>query len=388
MLLVPVVIALLLDMIYGQNPVGLKIAIVNDEVPDFEFCRNFSPLNISDRDCELHKSSCLFQSYFTDKTAETHFFFNKTREHIWKVAEKERYMAIIHLSAKFSEIMQKTLLSDEDTGKTQKITTNENKTAAITIRFNSDNKILIDFMKGKIFEAYGKFSSKITSLCGFSQSGPVKFEESLHYNNLPQSCKSQACVPILLCVIMFLGSSLTMNQLMCERRSGFWNRILLNGATTEEIVISHLISAMMIAFLFALIPSIYASVFFSLKIYEPSILMLYILAYLLTTNGMLLGMLISSFMKSSTIANLIIVTIGQCTFFVSGTFWPIEGMYFDFMQVISRFTLTTLSTITFKDLILKKLPWNHNSILFNLGILAAWNLILFLATLKFLKASK
>ena len=55
----------------GGNPIGLKLAVVNDEIVNYKDCMNSSLIttNVHDYTCDLNKVSCRFINQLNDSVA-------------------------------------------------------------------------------------------------------------------------------------------------------------------------------------------------------------------------------------------------------------------------------------------------------------------------------
>lgn len=390
LIIIFIVVLIFVDKTFGEPPISFKVAFVNMEVPDFEYCANFTLESFDSSGCELVNSSCLFINLLLDHhRIQAVFFKNQSEGNIRSEIIKKRYKAMIVISANFTRSLTESLEEGESYLGGKNVTTKDSLNVdSVTIHDNSAITHQIKFLEGHIYSTYDKFMKRVAKKCHFHSSGPLKLVESMFEKNLPRGLKSARGIPFMMCCVLFFAATITVNWLMSERLSRVWERILFNGATSEEIVLSHLIMGIMVTFFNSLIIAMYASYHFSIKLYDSNIIMMMILVSVVSFNGLLAGMLISSFVDNSTLANLVTITIGQSMAFLSGIFWPIEGMQFLTMRLISSYTPEALAESIFIDLILKRYSWYHHAVLQKFGILSTINLVLFIVIIFSLRNKK
>lgn len=148
----------------GGNPIGLNIAIVNDEMPNNQDCLNSSLITtyLHDDTCELNKISCRFINHINDSVAIKHFY--KSFDEAYADARKGKVMGVIYFAKNFTEstayIREQGRNASEET-----FTTRE-----IQIYMDKSDQQLTFFLEKKLRQTYLEFSESIMADCGL----PIK----------------------------------------------------------------------------------------------------------------------------------------------------------------------------------------------------------------------
>lgn len=148
----------------GGNPIGLKIAIVNDEVPNYQDCSNSSLITtfVHDSTCDLHKLSCRFLNHINDSVAIKHFY--NSFDEAYADARKGKVMAVIYFAKNFTESMT----SIRDDGRNASGGTF--LSSEIQIYMDKSDQQLTFFLEKKLRQTYLEFSESIMIDCDF----PIK----------------------------------------------------------------------------------------------------------------------------------------------------------------------------------------------------------------------
>lgn len=148
----------------GGNPIGLKLAIVDDEISSFKDCANSSLITtyVHDYTCDLHKVSCRFINQINDSVAIKHYY--KNFDDAYADAKKGKVMGVIYFARNFTE----SLTNIRDDG----------RSAAEGSFLNSEIQIFMDksdqqltfFLEKKLRETYREFAENLMADCEF----PIK----------------------------------------------------------------------------------------------------------------------------------------------------------------------------------------------------------------------
>lgn len=238
-MLVPLASVLLYHFAIGGNPIGLKIGIVNEEVPNFEDCANSTALavipRVGKKDCKLKNLSCRYLNQIPDEVG-TNIFYSSLDE-AFRDEKQGLIHAVIHFNANFSEsvenaLRKKYLVSKKDWN---------NRMISIYI----DNYIphILYFIRWRLQVTYDNYTKKLMQDCGYPQKLeilPIDFKLPI-YGNQEIGEKMTMGASLMMLVLFYISSAMTLTSLATERRDGFWNRQLLSGCKMKEVVTSHLL---------------------------------------------------------------------------------------------------------------------------------------------------
>jgi len=148
----------------GGNPIGLNIAIVDDEVTSYKDCTNSSLITtyVHDSTCDLHKVSCRFINQINDSVAIKHFY--SSFDEAYADAKKGKVMGVIHFAKNFTE----SLTNLRDDGRNA----NEGsfRSSEIKIYMDKSDQQLTFFLEKKLRQTYLEFSQNLMMDCEF----PIK----------------------------------------------------------------------------------------------------------------------------------------------------------------------------------------------------------------------
>lgn len=161
----------------GGNPIGLKIAIVDDEVNSYKDCTNTSLITtyVHDYTCDLHKVSCRFINQINDSVAIKHFY--SSFEDAYADARKGKIMAVIHFASNFTE----SISNLRDDGRNANAGSFKN--SEIQIFMDKSDQQLTFFLEKKLRQTYLEFSQHLMSDCEFPiklGNVPIDFKDPIY----------------------------------------------------------------------------------------------------------------------------------------------------------------------------------------------------------------
>lgn len=148
----------------GSNPIGLKLAVVNDEVKNIADCMNSSLIttSINNDTCDLNKVSCRFINQLNDSVAIKHFY--NTFDEAFADAKRGKVMGVVYFAKNFTESME--MIRDEGRFAEE----GDFYNAEIQIYMDKSDQQLTFFMEKKLRQTYQEFAEKLMKDCEF----PVK----------------------------------------------------------------------------------------------------------------------------------------------------------------------------------------------------------------------
>ncbi|KAK7792604.1 hypothetical protein R5R35_005320 [Gryllus longicercus] len=324
----------------GGDPEGLRLAIVNEEFPNTTNCSEFYKIQqFPDNICGLNGISCRFLDKINDSIAIKDFYDDQASA--IEAVSQGKAIGTIHFSSNFSLTLQRR----EELGR--HTPEYEIEQGEIHIRLDMTDYQIGTLMISALKNIYYEVTDEILAACNRSSKlthVPILFNDPIYGDRNPQYIFG--LIPgNLLMIIYFLSSVLTSTTFITEKISGVWDRNLVAGITTSEILFSHLISQLTNVFVqcAALIAVIivfavpcrgnYSEIFF--------------IVYLQGVAGMCFGLTISVLTQNVTFANYMSVGAFMPAFLMSGIIWPIEGMPM-VLKTVSLFLPSTLPALAMR----------------------------------------
>jgi hypothetical protein len=161
----------------GGNPIGLKLAIVNDEVQNYNECTNTSLVttHINNDTCDLNKVSCRFINQINDSVAIKYYY--DTFDEAYRDARKGKVMGVIYFAENFTQSMAE--LRDEGRYASEGSFQN----AEIQIFMDKSDQQLTFFLEKRLSETYKEFTEKLMADCKFPiklGNIPIGFEKPIY----------------------------------------------------------------------------------------------------------------------------------------------------------------------------------------------------------------
>lgn len=301
-------------MAIGGNPIGLKIGIVDSEIVSYKDCTNTSLITafVHDDTCDLHKVSCRFLNQITDEIAAKVFF--TTFEDAFAEARKGNVIGIIQFATNYTE----SLMEVQDVHK---------ETSEIT-RLNSKMKIYLDqtnqqltfFLQRKLYDAYKEYSEDMLTDCGLPRkldSFPIDFLTPI-YGTYEADFKQTMAPAMIMVMVFYIAAGLTVAVFIYDRKQGFWNRTLLAGVQTSELMLAHIMIQSGILAIQLIEVIVLVSFVFNTPENHGSFFVVILILALLGWSGMFFGLLLSCICTDFMQANLVMTGMSQPMIVLAG----------------------------------------------------------------------
>lgn len=308
-LVFPLIVTIFFYSAIGGSPIGLRIGIVSGELSNYQDCFNQSLVTAIARDqsCELHKVSCRFLNELNDEVAVKVFF--ESFEEAYGEAKKGKIIGIVHFKANFTESLSKNLQDDS----------NKNQ---INIYLDETNLQLKLFIVQNILETFKNYTENLMKDCELPKklkNIPVEFMQPIYGKLKPNFTQSMA-PSMMVIIIYFLSTALSSACLINDRLEGFWNRTLLAGVTTSELMVSYfavnsILLLMQIAVIFTT-----ARIVFNAET-RGSVFLIFIIVIMLGYSGMSFGLLLSSVCSTAMQTFVILIGMVQQMIYISGSWF-------------------------------------------------------------------
>lgn len=320
----------------GRDPQGLRLAIVNDEAGDCSFGNNkgrvfYEPINGT---CDFEDLSCSFLNGIDSSIAHKRFY-STIREANGEVLKGE-VVGVVHFAKNFSKAFEERR---DNTGFLEEGSLDSSE---IQIWLDMGDRQIGTHMQRKLYDRYFEVSKEVFSKCEidpkYSES-PLRFEKPI-FGVLDQTFTSFVAPTFILTVVFFLATSVSSAIIIADRQEGVWDRSLVQGVKTAEILTAHVLTQFSVVLFQCTICLSVCFLIFNMVCRGP---MLVVIGLVILTGlcGMCYGFLISVYCTSHTVANFIATGSFYPVILLCGSVWPLEGM----PQFLHWFSLTMPITI-------------------------------------------
>ncbi|KAK2575824.1 hypothetical protein KPH14_007202 [Odynerus spinipes] len=369
----PLIQSLVFYTAFGMDPRGLKISVVNHEAGNCDFNRNRGLVLYDEMTAnyEFVDLSCRFLHGIDDDSIEKVYYdYLPDAE---KVVRRGEMSGIIHFGRNFSRAL-KSRVDDMRYAEDEDIVMGE-----IQIWLDMSNRQVGFFLRQELYKSYFNSFKKILKECHVSPkiaNIPIRFEEPI-FGSKDEEYTTFSAPTFIMTVIFFLAASVTTAVIISDRHEGVWDRSLVQGVKTPEILLAHFLIQFMVVIIQIFLIYCVTFFYFQLKC-KGSFFASLIMSCLMGICGMFFGFLISVVSSSHTMANYAVTGSFYPVILLGGFLWPVEGMP-HVLRWISYFLPTTLPGISMRAIIIKGLtvstPEVYKGFLTILGWIAALILI-------------
>lgn len=380
MLFGPIIQLIFLYWGVGGNPNGLRLGIIDREIKAFDDCMNSSLTSVLRHNdtCDLRQVSCLFLEQLTDEIAIKVFY--DSYEEAFLDAKRGKIIGFIEFPLTFSDSMAETLQPNYNQS------SRPNDTISITM--DQTNHQLTVFMQKNLYDAYKNFTEKISTSCGLSpklHTFPMNFLEPI-YGSYNDNSRNSMARPFIIGMTFFVILAQTIVVIMADRKEGFWNRTLLAGVTTSEILLAHVIIQSVLLIWQVIEVVLLVAWIFTFE-HRGSYCLTILMLALQGWAGLFLGLLLSCLCTSFTMACFVGAGITQPLTSLSGMMWPIEGMQ-TVLRYFSYATPFALPSVAVSDIMIKGYGFTDPSVFTGFGVVLAWIIIGAILCVKVLQRNK
>lgn len=242
-------------------------------------------------------------------------------------AKKGKIIGIIEFATNFTE----SLMEVHDLpGKADEVSRSNSK---MKIYLDQTNQQLTFFLQRKLYDAFVRYSENMLIDCNLPRkldSMPIDFRKPI-YGTYDADFKQTMAPAMIMVMVFYIAAGLTVAIFIYDRKQGFWNRTLLAGVTTSEMMLAHIMIQSFILMIQLAEVIILVSLVFQTENHGSFLIVILILA-LLGWAGMFFGLLLSCICTDFMQANLVMTGISQPMIVLAGKFNHIENFSFLFFN--------------------------------------------------------
>ncbi|KAL0122984.1 hypothetical protein PUN28_007557 [Cardiocondyla obscurior] len=333
----PVAQIVLFCISIGKDPIGLKLAIVNNEL------NNSMQPCVPGIGCDQSLLSCRYLQQLQKKTLE--FIPYDNEEDARYAVTKGWAWGAITFPSNYSEALMKRIDFGKD-AKEWDVNAGEMK-----VVMDMSNQQIGQLLQKDLISAYQDFAREVTVACNYSAkltSIPVNFNTPI-YGPQDPNFTDFAAPGVILTIIFFLSIALTSGSMLMERNEGLLERSLVSGLTGTEILFSQVITQFMVVLGQTIMVLIVSFAIFKVTC-EGDIGWIAVLNILTGLCGMCFGFVIAIICDNERSATYVAMGSFLPIVMLCGIIWPIEGMH-PVLKYISFVLPLTKSTESMRSML-------------------------------------
>jgi len=367
--LLPAVQVVFFCVAIGQEPTGLRLGLVNQELQGdgLDQC----PVVLGD--CNYNSLGC---RVFGDGDDTVELVEYKSEGEALAAVEAGKLWGMIVIQANFSRLFTENLLSPAHG-------TEKNASAGLVrVRLDMSNQQVGITLHQWVLTAMNNFTTSLLDGCGHQSgatTGQIDFQDPVYGEKDPSFTEFMA-PGIIILIIYFLAVALTGEAFIIERASGLLDRSWIAGVRPSEILASHILVQFCVMLVQTAVTLATILLVFSIPCRGP-LEWLAILTMLQGLAGMSFGFLISSLCDSQAVAMQLSIGSFYPNLLLSGILWPLEGMP-SYLRIVAKLLPNTLACQAMRDIMLR--GWGVEREEVYLGVVSSSIWILIFLTLSWL----
>ncbi|XP_046651597.1 ABC transporter G family member 20-like [Daphnia pulicaria] len=314
--LLPPFLSTVFNATLGHDPIGLKLAIVNDELDlsQGRICTS------NTTDCTYSMLSCRYLRFIKDNIIQVPY--DNVSEAL-EAGRNGQVWGVIHFGHNFTEEFE----IRQEAG--DSATLENIIRSRISVNIDSSNKIIHSSIEKWILEGFEDFYKDFMRSCGHEPEAgfiPLEFLDPVYGQNDTPFTEFMA-PGIIISLVYFMGVSLTSGVFITEKQQGLLDRNLVAGVQMVEVLMSHLVNQFTAMIGQTVLVFLVMLLIFNIPCHGSLGLAVFI-TFLQSFVGMSFGLLIATVCEDEIGA----LILSQGSFLpltvISGFGWPIEGMSF------------------------------------------------------------
>ncbi|XP_054276021.1 ABC transporter G family member 23-like [Macrosteles quadrilineatus] len=339
LMMLPVVQCLLFNLCIGQDPKGLYMAVVDEELGGgLADC-----LSVPMHGCHIESHlSCRYIEKLKSKTINV-IEYSSLEEGVRAVKRNDAW-GLMHFSGNYTTSLMERVNFTRDASNLS-IDLSE-----VNFWMDMSNQYIGNLLKRDLLFGFISFLKEVFEDCGWPKQVadiPIAFQDAVYGSNTPSFQHFTA--PALVNLFEFyLPMMFTVGAILMEKMQGLMERSLVAGMTIREMLITHVIVQFAVLSVQTLLMLVVCFVIFDNPM-VGSLALLLLLLFVIGMSGMCYGFMVAVFCDSDMAATF----MGLGSFFplsmLSGMMWPMEGMH-QVLKSIGWLLPLTLSTEAFRGI--------------------------------------
>ncbi|KMQ88436.1 abc transporter g family member 20 [Lasius niger] len=334
----PVAQIIIFCLSIGKDPVGLKLAIVNNELNS-----SMQPC-IPTIGCDWSLLSCRYLQHLQKKTIN--LLPHDNDDEARNAVKRGWAWGAITFPSNYSDALKARI----DYGRNAEEWDVEFSEMIVVL--DMSNQQIGQLLQRDLYYAFQDFTRELTVACNYSEKLtdiPMHFNTPI-YGPMDPNFTDFAAPGIILTIIFFLSVALTSGSMLLERNEGLLERTLVSGLTGTEILFGQVITQFMVVFGQSVMVLIVSFAIFKITCVGD---MGWITTLTVLTGlcGMCFGFVIACFCDNERSATYVAMGSFLPIVMLCGIIWPIEGIhpllkYISFLLPLTKSTDSMRSMLT------------------------------------------
>ncbi|XP_046742307.1 ABC transporter G family member 20 [Diprion similis] len=326
----PVVQIILFCLSIGRDPVGLKLAVVNNELNN-----SLDPCTVY-AGCDRTLLSCRYMEHLKERKVDLVPY--KTDEDAKYAVKKGWAWAVLNFPSNYS----KSLVDRMDNGRDADEWSIQYSDVDVTM--DMSNQQIGQLLQRDLLYAFMDFAKNVSRDCDYSEKAtsiPMDFRTPIYGPKEP-NFTDFAAPGIILTIIFFLSVALTSGALLLERNEGLMERSLVSGISGTEILFGQVVTQFVVMCGQTLMVLVFSFAVFKLTCHG-SIAWVTALTVLTGLCGMCFGFVVACACDNERSATYMAMGSFLPIVMLCGIIWPVEGMnpvlrYISFILPLTKST--------------------------------------------------
>nr|CAD7607490.1 unnamed protein product [Timema genevievae] len=343
--LLPVLQIILFCLSIGRDPLGLHLAVFNQELNDSS-------------------------DYFDDLESAKH------------AVESGLAWGTMHFSQNYSDSLVRRL---ENVRGADELTIDNSD---IHIWMDMSNQQIGQLLNRDLVLSYVNFTRDILSSCNYTPQVaevPIRFYNPVYGDRIP-NFTDFAAPGVILTIIFFLSVALTSGAMLIERNEGMLERSLVSGITGTEILFSHVVTQFVVMCGQTAMVLIFSFVVFNITC-RGDITTVSALTILTGLCGMCFGFVVSCLCDTERTATYLALGSFLPIVMLCGIIWPVEGMHYS-LKLISFILPLTKSTESLRTILARGWSISQPTVYFGFVATLIWMAVFLTISILVLKFRK
>ncbi|XP_076241757.1 ABC transporter G family member 23 [Calliopsis andreniformis] len=344
----PVLQIVLFCLSIGKDPVGLHIAVVNNEL------NNSMVPCVPSTGCDWTRLSCRFLQHLEKKSIV--FLPYDSDADARNAVERGWAWAALSFPSNYSESLSARIEEGKDASDWSVMFAN------LQVVMDMSNQQIGQLLQRDLYSSYQDFAREVTVACNYSErltSIPLNFKTPI-YGPLEPNFTDFAAPGVILTIIFFLSVALTSGAMLLERNEGLLERSLVSGLTGPEILFAQVITQFVV-----MIGQTVMVLIFSFAVFRITCVgdvgWISTLTILTGLCGMCFGFVIACVCENERSATYMAMGSFLPIVMLCGIIWPIEGMHY-ILRYISFVLPLTKSTESMRSMLARGWPITNPSV--------------------------
>ncbi|CAG9760962.1 unnamed protein product [Ceutorhynchus assimilis] len=349
----------------GGEVKDLKLGIVNDETMTTR-CSNFvfnGTTEIHDFDCNFYNMSCRFLEYL-EHPMIAKVKFNTLDEAITAITHGQ-ITGALYMAENFTQSYQSRIEDGKDAeswisefGEIKAYLDMSNRQIGMTLKF-------------KLYKLFYDFQEEVFRECNWpARLGNLPMRREYMYGDEEEVFTIFMIPGTLVTMCFFLGSMMTSQIIITDRKDGVWDRSIVAGVTSLEIILTHFIlqASIMVVQAIEVLFTIFVAYQYT---YIGSTAVMFLLTYFAGICGMAYGFWVSTICEDHSQANISVTGGFLPMMLLCGLIWPLEAMPIG-LRIFAKCLPFTLAIESLRNVIKKGWPLWDFQVFQGFGVLLLW----------------